>query len=259
MANVLSDVYKSDSLLNDTGLLSTTNTSMFDNGNSTFQPVENKIDKESEVDKMLKLVPEVMKQLADAGVSAKMFAFFKQVHSGIFSLDKIAFGTENAVDMPYSSITKVFWKLGFRHFGARFINFMVQAVWSNCCWRNQQRKSANWKLNINFAVPSVNVLQVNFSDENPSKPGIFVDVIETLANSMKDKYCCITFDGIKLKQGLTKTESDIDRLGFEKDISLKDKRVMYEHMLKPMNDIIESLKEAENIDLRSLTDEGKTG
>ena len=56
---------------------------------------------------------------------------------------------------------------------------------------------------------------------------------------------------------MTKTDSDIDLLGFENEISLKEKRLILDNLLKPMNDIIDSLKESENRDLCSLADEQK--
>ena len=275
--NVPFEFYSSSSVLHGNGLFSDTEKGSYNLENNTPQATEKNIALETEVDEMQELVPRVMKQLANVGVSAQMLDFFKLVDSGKFPMDNIAFGlwlevakwfsTENAVDMRYSTVTKKFWKLGYRHFGGRFIHFMSGFKLSGQIAAGEINRGSlpTGKSNINFAVPSVNVLrnfdpyEVNISDTNPSKPGIFVDVIETLATTMKDKSCCITFDGKKLKQGLTKADGDIDLLGFEKESSLKDKRVILEKLLEPLNDIIDSLTESENRDLCSLTDEQKAG
>ena len=72
---------------------------------------------------------------------------------------------------------------------------------------------------INFAVPSVDILR-NFSPYTESEtrerpPGMLKDTMQSLAGALKSKFAFLTYDGKKIKQGLTEQSGDVDILGHE--------------------------------------------
>jgi hypothetical protein len=83
---------------------------------------------------MKDLLPKVMENLSKSEMDKVLLKFFEMVASGSFPQDNIAFLLWAEVvkwfDMPtttrmrYCNETKLFWKLGWRLFGRRFLNFM---------------------------------------------------------------------------------------------------------------------------------------
>lgn len=61
------------------------------------------------------------------------------------------------------------------------------------------------------------------SNNSTRRPEILLDMIETVAVVHSEKSFCVTFDGKKLKRGLTKTSGDVDLLEFETCPSLQDR------------------------------------
>ena len=89
----------------------------------------------TQTQKMIKLVPKVLNTLVKQdGLDIVMTHFFEMVSNEGFPLDNIAFllwtkvvkwfSCTSTTAMRYSDTTKLFWKLGLRIFGGRFVNFM---------------------------------------------------------------------------------------------------------------------------------------
>jgi hypothetical protein len=218
---------------------------------------------------MFELLPSVLTKLAKEGFDQTLLNFFRQISKNEFPLSNISFllwsevvkwySCKGTCFMRYSDETKKFWKLGYRMFGGRFIHFM--SGYKNT-GHNISAKSGLFSTsysNINFAVPDTDVLR-NYlpygsisNESNSRRPGIFFDIIESLSKSMSGKSCCITFDGKKLKQGLTKTDGDIDLLGFEKDMSLEEKRGNQKILVNPLKEMLTYLKsEEESCEVNNL-------
>ena len=104
---------------------------------------------------------------------------------------------------------------------------------------------------INFAVPDMHVLSGHdpYAVEIERKPGIYDDTISELKATLQHKSACITFDGKKLKQGLTEDSGDVDLLGFEKGTSLKERKQDFERELADIDDMMKAL-----VDLLQETD-----
>lgn len=84
---------------------------------------------------LIDLVPSVVHELSKVdGMDQTLLSFFELVHNKTFPLDNTAFllwvdvvkwfSCSSTTAMRYSDKTKMFWKLGWRIFGKRFINFM---------------------------------------------------------------------------------------------------------------------------------------
>ena len=75
------------------------------------------------------------------------------------------------------------------------------------------------KSDIHFVVPTVRLLRdfkpYGSEVEGARKPGIIYDYVHEIAPVLESKSACLTFDGRKLKQGLTAISGDVNILGFE--------------------------------------------
>lgn len=143
--------------------------------------------------------------------------------------------------MRYSLQTKKFWKLGWRLFGGRFLNFMGgDIVLQKAAKGFFPPKSSE----INFAVPDIKALRQfdPYSVEGERKPGVFANVIRELSLALKGHSACITFDGKKLKQSLTKESGDVDLLGFEKGLSLHEKKNKLDMKLLEVEEVLVNLE-----------------
>ena len=131
--------------------------------------------------------------------------------------------------------TKKFWKLGWMLFGGKFIRFMTgyknttQVTFGDTSRGNFNPETSD----INFAVPDIKVLR-NFkpygdnSPQNTRHPGIFLDLLEEVAKALPSTSVCLSFDGKKLKQGLTESNGDINLLGFEEGESLFERQQRFQ-------------------------------
>jgi len=171
---------------------------------------------------MLTLVPEVVSKLAKTpyAIHLIILAFFRQVKNDAFPLDNIAFllwlevvswyNCGNTKRMRYLDTTKLCWKLGWRMFGGRFINFM-------CGYENQQSEKNDFSddpkcsfdpasSRINLVVPDEKVLRKStpYTEVTDRKPGFYGDIMVHMGESLFQQSACLTFDGKKIKQGLTK-------------------------------------------------------
>ncbi|KAH3754240.1 hypothetical protein DPMN_188904 [Dreissena polymorpha] len=101
---------------------------------------------------------------------------------------------------------------------------------------------------INFAVADVHVLKdfKPYDHSQESTPGIFRDTINQMSKFPENKSACITFDGKKIKQGLTGDSGDVNLLGFEKGQSLFERKESLEIELQT---IINLIDKAEDFDL----------
>ncbi|KAH3797901.1 hypothetical protein DPMN_151491 [Dreissena polymorpha] len=129
--------------------------------------------------------------------------------------------------MRYDDTTKLFWKCGWRIFGGRFINFMSgfknKTFDQDVCTEKQYSPTSS---TLNFAVPDIKVIQSfnTYTSESQRDPGICNDGIKSIGQNSGHRSACLTFDGKKIKQGLTKFCGDIDLIGFEDGETLHDKR-----------------------------------
>jgi hypothetical protein len=60
---------------------------------------------------------------------------------------------------------------------------------------------------INFAVPDISILG-NFRPYGKDlgkrrDPGIYTDIMDDVSNALDGHSCCLSYDGKKIKQGLT--------------------------------------------------------
>lgn len=239
-------------------------------------PLDQPLCTDSSMEDIQNLIPAVLKNLAEVGCDETFVEFLNQVNNGEFPLQNISFllwmevvkwfSCDNTCRMRYSNATKTFWKLGYRVFGGRFIHFMGGYKYSESPEDRFDKGFYSPHISdINFAVPDMKILRsfmpydIPCVVDNSREPGILPDMIESMSKAMNGKPCCVTFDGKKLKQGLTKDGGDIDILGFEKGDSIADKRKTLDDLLKPVVDTIDNLsKFEESLDIRTLTTPEKT-
>lgn len=227
----------------------------------------NKTDIDETIEEFIKLVPCVMETLSQSGLHKHMLNFFKLVNESKFPLENIAlqlwievvlwFKCDNTSDMRYSENTKKFWKLGYRLFGGQFLHFMS-------CYKNRSTVVTEatekgiyppCQSEINFAVPTKDVLNsfspyhLNENQVNRSGrlPGILSDMVKTLAAAELNKSFCLTFDGKKLKRGLTKTSGDVDLLGFEPNKTLLERHLELEERIKPIEHMLQVFREKDEL------------
>ena len=193
---------------------------------------------DSLLDQMLELTPVVVEKLKENNMGDVMLSFYDQVKSDTFPLRNTAFllwtdvvkwfDSPNTCAMRYSDDTKKFWKIGWRLFGGRFINFMSgfknesQVVLGDTDRGNYSPQSSD----INFAVPSLSVLREfnPYGSIDKREPGLLRDIIEVISEDLNHQSACLTYDGKKLKQGLTELYGDVDILGFETGETLQDRK-----------------------------------
>ena len=221
------------------------------------------------LEKMIELLPTVMKTLSTDGKDEQMLQFFELVSENKFPLTNIAyllwnevvkwFSCTSTTQMRYSDQTKTFWKLGWRIFGTRFVNFMGgykshgDAVLKMTEIGNYSPESSE----INFAVPALNQLRDfdPYGVEGERKPGIYQDIIDMLSMNLTKKSACLTFDGKKIKQALTRDTGDVDLLGFEKNVSLKDKQTALENKLTEIRKLKEKITQDIDCDITKYKSE----
>ena len=257
-----SNEYKND-IANDTADIATTGLVEFEEGLALEPTLDennncNGSCESSDVKEMLNLLPTVLDNLSNDGFDKTLLNFFKLVASKEFPMQNIAFllwtemvkwyTCKSTTEMRYSDATKKFWKLGYKLFGGRFVCFISGFKNSNQVIM-QETSAGNYspdKSDINFAVPDMKSLRdfepydIEYSNGS-EKPGISVDMIKEMARSMEGKSCCVTFDGKKLKPGLTKTEGDVDMFGMEKGSSLSERQQCLKDVKKPFLELKEEL------------------
>ncbi|KAH3864842.1 hypothetical protein DPMN_027871 [Dreissena polymorpha] len=229
--------------------------SISDDAEKSIPEIQNQEDMISDICDISVLWEQSFHALHEAGLDQTLFAFLKEFSDGRFPPDNLAlrlfadvvkwFSCKQTTEMRYSRESKMFWKLGCRLFGGRFLHFMggSKHAGSSVLNSNGATDLDPSKSCINFAVPSENILrefdpyclQKNISDYCP--PGVLNSMIDHLKKNINDASCCLTFDGKKLKQGLTQTSGDIDLFGFEPKESLLKKHHALEEMLKPIQQL----------------------
>ena len=192
---------------------------------------------------LTELAPTVLSELKKYELEESFLHFFREVADKKFPLTNIAFllwldvvnwyKHDVTSSMRYMEQTKKFWKLGWRHFGGKFVRFMTGFKNTSDILSGESTKGECKPENsdINFVIPSLDVLR-NYTpygtDAKPREPGIYVDVIESVSSALEGTSACLTFDGKKLKQGLTERYGDIDILGFENGPSLNQRKMNVE-------------------------------
>ncbi|WAR15144.1 hypothetical protein MAR_005249, partial [Mya arenaria] len=197
-----------------------------------------------------KLLPTVIQKLSkDGDLHLTMLEFFKQISDDKFPLNNIAFllwseivhwfDQPNTSRMRYCDDTKQFWKTGWRLFGSRFVHFMSGFKNKNEIMQGISQKSQHSPTtsNVNFAVPDIKILRSFDPYENADRihPGILNDAISKLGKKIGHVSACLTFDGKKLKQGLTKESGDVDLLGFEDGETLEERRSVLQKTMTELN------------------------
>ncbi|WAR15713.1 LOW QUALITY PROTEIN: hypothetical protein MAR_005818, partial [Mya arenaria] len=99
---------------------------------------------------------------------------------------------------------------------------------------------------INFAVPNDKILRqfVLYDTCRERPPGLFVDVLD---KSLEGKSCCLTFDGKKLKQGLTENAGDVDLLGFEQGTALNERKMILQFGLQTIENMRKCLADSHDL------------
>ncbi|MEW8546432.1 MAG: YqaJ viral recombinase family protein, partial [Candidatus Thiodiazotropha sp.] len=209
------------------------------------------------LEKLYERLPGVLHELRNSGIDPLFLKhFFEQVSTNVFPLHNIAFqlwrevvqwySKETTTTMRYSEETKKFWKLGWRLFGGKFVRFMggFKNMSQISTGESQQGLFNPALSDINFVVPDTKTLQT-FSPYGQAfgqmAPGIFSEVISDVATALGDRSVCLSFDGKKLKQGLTDTFGDVDLLGFEEGESLQEKKHKHDELLEAVYKIIRAL------------------
>ena len=162
--------------------------------------------------------------------------------------------------MRYSEDTKTFWKLGWRLFGGRFLNFMGGYKNDSQVVLGETSKSVyDPEMSaLNFAVPSAHILRSfdPYLSRGGQRPGILLDMLQCLSSNLQHQSTCLTYDGKKLKLGLTDNHGDVDLLGFEEGETLIDRQhtlqnkmeviSQCENLLEEISDIAQISEEAKN-------------
>ena len=127
---------------------------------------------EDDLQEIISLIPIVLDKLSVDGFDQVILTFFRQLASDSFPLKNIAFllwadvvkwvNCTTTTHMRYSDDTKKFWKMGWRIFGGRFVDFMSGFKNDSQVVSGQSEKS-RYKpdtSDISFAVPSFPVLRI---------------------------------------------------------------------------------------------------
>ena len=134
-----------------------------------------------------------------------------------------------------------------RMFGKRFVNFMGGfKSHGDTILKMAERGHYDPKSSeINFAMPDVGVLREYdpYSIEGERKPGVLKDTIVLLAENINKKSACLTFDGKKLKQALTADSGDVDLLGYEHGLSLKEKQEKLGSCITEVNEMVNEIEQ----------------
>ena len=161
------------------------------------------------------LLATILDKLKEKDLDGTMLEFFQMVKDGKFPLDNMAFqlftdvikwySCKSTCEMRYSRQSKIFWKLGYRLFGGRFLHCMggMKNFGHVVLDKGNKGNLDPLSSEINFAVPSPDVLrnfdpyslQGNQQDVRPFAPGILDDMIKSVANELQDYFCCFAFDG----------------------------------------------------------------
>jgi len=237
-----------------------------DDKSETVEHLDNSSTVQEEISELL---PTVLGILSEEGrLDLTLLSFFKQVRDGKFPLDNVAlllfsevvqwFECDSTTQMRYSKDSKTFWKLGYRLFGERFVNFMGgPKSQGEAILRVSERGQFSPETSrINFAVPNPKVLRSfdPYHVNGERKPGLHEDLINTLSENLDRKSACLTFDGKKIKQGLSENCGDVDLLGFESGQTLQERKTQLDTELEEVQALQESLASlhANERNIRSL-------
>ena len=235
--------------------------------------IQDSDDEEESLKTLTELAPVVLSELKKYELQEPFVHFFQEVADGKFPLTNISFllwldvvnwyKHEVTSSMRYMEQTKKFWKLGWRHFGGKFVRFMTGFKNTSDVLSGESEKGSCKPENsdINFVIPSLDVLR-NYTpygtDTKPRDPGIYTDVMESVSSALEGTSACLTFDGKKLKQGLTENYGDVDILGFEDGPSLSQRKTNVNNEIEYLSSQIGVLKlEDGSIEIGNLSSETK--
>lgn len=220
------------------------------------------------------MLPQVLTELEKNNVDPELLRefFFLFIIAGRYPLDNIAFllwietvnwyKQDTTSGMRYLDQTKTYWKLGWHHFGGRFITGFKNMA-HDVNGEAEPGLLRPEESDIYFAAPAIHTAR-NFrpyrEDISERAPGTFIDVIKETASVLEGSSASISFDGKKLKQGLTKEYGDVDLLGFEVWSSLKDRKEIlakWISQISHLKSILLSLDLTATIDAETVSKETK--
>jgi hypothetical protein len=175
--------------------------------NSNSDNMDCNEERESPTEELIKLAPKVLENLSKNGEMDKtILNFFRLVHQHKFPLSNISFllwaevvkwfCCGNTCSMRYSEQTKIFWKLGWRLFGAKFVHFMSGYKNEGECLQGLSTSPSPDSSVVNFVVPDLSVLR-NFDPygvQGERKPGMYEDIMVALNKNLSQKSACLTYE-----------------------------------------------------------------
>ena len=177
--------------------------------NEDFVSELNEQERNDNLDEVVQLLPDVIKELKKVGLANIIIYFFRLVSNGKFPMQNISFllwtevvqwfNLENTSSMRYMEKTKKFWKLAMRHFGGKFIRFMTGFInTSDIVFQTARKEQCDPNnTDVNFAVPSEQILR-NFNPYGLSGskryPGIYTDVMKVVSKALEQTSACLTFE-----------------------------------------------------------------
>ena len=112
--------------------------------------------------------------------------------------------------MRYRKETKMFWKLGWRIFGGRFVNFMggYKNHADTILGLSEKGSYSPQTSIVNFSVPDMKTLRAHdpYQIEGERRPGMYMDIMQTLGDSYGHTSACLTYDGKKSNKDLLTTQ-----------------------------------------------------
>ncbi|KAK3107914.1 hypothetical protein FSP39_025021 [Pinctada imbricata] len=182
---------------------------------------------DNDMEEMISLLPIVMEELKKANKLEEYISFHRLVSESKFPLQNIAyllfndvvrwFSLEQSSHMRYSNEVKLFWRTGLRLFHGKFLRFMGGSKGTGQIVNKQSTPGlcSTTTSNINFVVPNRNALAEEKKFVNESKPGIFNEMIKSLADSdftdnTKTYKVCV--DGKKINLS---SNGEVDLWGYE--------------------------------------------
>jgi hypothetical protein len=203
------------------------------------------------------------RELENYGLWQYFKLFIDLVSKQMYPLDNIAmllfldtvkfFGSKSTTCMKYFPETKRFWKSGYRLFHAKFLYYMGGPKNVGVKEENQRDHIDPSAARINFAVPSINVIEefvVSESSTSMSKKmpaGVIEPIIESIQMSVQDKRFMLCADAKKVTAGIDRQGGDVDLFGFEDGETLAERQKRLSNELQSLKEIEEKVTSETNL------------
>lgn len=205
---------------------------------------------------MKTILPDLEEHMSEGDMTTWL-TFFQLVIDGIFPEDNICYSLfkdivrfysyKNVQAMRYTPQVKQFWALGLILFKGKFIRFMTGFK----CVRGlneQEKRTAD--ANINFAVPSTNILASEVKESVSGdclKPGIIKSNISAFSEHISNTVSCkLCFDGKKVAIGFGKNLGEVDVFGCQElpTLAMKQEKLLAEKkVFEDMSSMISTLED----------------